>query len=74
MTEKFRKPVTIQIHNVDQSYPMYFTDVDNTYVKEGFYCIVRRHKNQVQKLNFVNFFHTRVTNTNHTLVYITHTS
>jgi hypothetical protein len=44
-----RPTMTIKIHNIDQSQPMYFSGVDNTYVKEGFFCIVRRDINEVQK-------------------------
>ena len=39
----------VKIHNVDQSQPMIFGNVDNTYIKEGFFCIVRRELNEVQK-------------------------
>jgi hypothetical protein len=48
--------MTVSIHNVDQSQPMIFSDVDNTYVKEGFYCIVRRDKNEVQKWPIARIF------------------
>jgi hypothetical protein len=39
----------VQIHNVDQSHPMTFEDVDNTYIKGEFFCLVWREKNVVQK-------------------------
>lgn len=44
-----RNTITVKIHNIDQSQPMIFTGVDNTYVKEGFFCIIRRNRNEVQK-------------------------
>ena len=53
---KLRKTMTIKVHNVDQSQPMVFTDVDNTYVKAGFFCIVRRDLNEVQKFPIANIF------------------
>ena len=53
---KLRKTMTIKVHNVDQSQPMIFTDVDNTYVKAGFFCIVRRDLNEVQKFPVANIF------------------
>ena len=53
---KLRKTMTIKVHNVDQSQPMIFTDVDNTYVKAGFFCIVRRDLNEVQKFPVTNIF------------------
>ena len=53
---KLRKTMTIKVHNVDQSQPMIFTDVDNTYVKAGFFCIVRRDLNEVQKFPITNIF------------------
>jgi len=54
--DRVRKTMTIKVHNVDQSQPMIFHDVDNTYVKEGFFCIVMRHKNEVQKFPVHNIF------------------
>ena len=47
--KKHRKTFLVKIHNIDQSQPMIFDGVDNTYVKEGFFCIVRRDMNEVQK-------------------------
>lgn len=44
-----REKMTIMIHNIDQSQPMIYKDVDNTYIKEGFYCVVNRERNQVMK-------------------------
>jgi hypothetical protein len=39
----------VKIHNIDQSQPMIFSGVDNTYIKEGFFCLVRRELNEVMK-------------------------
>lgn len=44
-----RKTITVKIHNIDQSQPMIFEGIDNTYIKEGFFCLVNREKNEVQK-------------------------
>lgn len=41
--------MTISIQNLDQSQPMIYTDVDNAYVKAGFYCLVWRQQNKVMK-------------------------
>lgn len=54
--KKYRKTMTIQIHNKDQSQPMIFSDVDNTYIKAGFYCLVMREKNIVQKFPIADIF------------------
>ncbi len=51
-----RPTMTILVHNVDQSQPMVFTGVDNTYVKGGFFCIVMRDKNEVQKFPVRDIF------------------
>ncbi len=48
--------MTIKIHNKDQSQPMVFEGVDNTYVKAGFFCIVRRELNEVQKFPVKDIF------------------
>ena len=56
MLNKQRKTMTVKIHNKDQSQPMIYSDVDNTYVKAGFYCVVRRDKNEVQKFPVENIF------------------
>lgn len=53
---KHRKTMTIQIHNKDQSQPMIYSGVDNTYIKAGFYCIVMRDKNIVQKFPVADIF------------------
>lgn len=50
------KTMTIKIYNKDQSQPMEFEMVDNTYVEEGFFCIVRRGLNEVQKFPIENIF------------------
>ncbi len=44
-----RKTMTVKVHNLDQSQPMIYKGVDNTYVKEGFFCLIFRAKNQVMK-------------------------
>jgi len=54
--KKYRKTMIVKIHNIDQSQPMVFDGVDNTYVKAGFFCIVRREKNEVQKYPVENIF------------------
>ncbi len=51
-----RKTMTVAIHNLDQSQPMFFDDVDNTYIKEGFFCMVNRAKNQVMKFPVSRIF------------------
>jgi len=56
MEDGQRKTITVSIHNVDQSQPMIFQGIDNTYVKEGFYCIINRDKNQVQKFPISRIF------------------
>jgi hypothetical protein len=53
---KHRETMTIKVHNKDQSQPMIFDGVDNTYVKAGFFCIVRRDQNEVQKFPMENIF------------------
>ena len=53
---KYRKTMKVKIHNIDQSQPMIFDEVDNTYIKEGFYCIVRRDMNEVQKFPISRIF------------------
>jgi len=47
--KKYHGTMIIKIHNIDQSQPMVFDGVDNTYTKAGFFCIVSRDKNEVQK-------------------------
>jgi hypothetical protein len=54
--KKYRKTMIVKIHNIDQSQPMIFDGVDNTYVKAGFFCIVRREKNEVQKFPLSRIF------------------
>jgi hypothetical protein len=54
--EKHRKTMVVKIHNKDQSQPMIFDGVDNTYVKAGLFCIVRRDANEVQKFPIDNIF------------------
>lgn len=51
-----RPTMTIRIHNIDQSQPMIIDRVDNTYVKAGFFCIVRRNLNEVIKFPMANIF------------------
>ncbi len=51
-----RPTMTIRVHNVDQSQPMIYDEVDNTYVKAGFFCIVRRKRNEVLKFPIANIF------------------
>lgn len=53
---KYRETMIVKIHNIDQSQPMIFDNIDNTYIKEGFYCIVNRDKNQVQKFPVSRIF------------------
>jgi hypothetical protein len=53
---KKHKTLTIKVQNRDQSLPMAFEDIDNCYVKEGFYCMVNRHKNEVQKYPIFRIF------------------
>lgn len=55
MAEK-RKTMTVKIHNKDQAQAMAFSGIDNTYIKAGFYCIVNRDKNTVQKFPVENIF------------------
>lgn len=54
--KKHRKTMIVSIHNIDQSQPMIFDGVDNTYIKEGLFCIVRRDKNEVQKFPLGRIF------------------
>lgn len=54
--DKKRKTMTIKIHNIDQSQPMIFSGIDNTYIKEGFYCLVNRDANRVQKYPISRIF------------------
>ncbi len=57
MTAEFiRGTMTVQVHNIDQAQPMIFKDVDNTYIKEGFYCIVNRKRNAVTKFPIARIF------------------
>ncbi len=51
-----RPTATIRIHNIDQSFAMVFKGVDNTYVKEGFYCLVFRERNEVMKFPVARIF------------------
>ncbi len=51
-----RKTMTVKVHNIDQSQPMVFHEVDNTYIKEGFFCMVFRAKNEVQKFPVSRIF------------------
>lgn len=48
--------MTVIIHNKDQGQGMVYSGVDNTYIKAGFYCIVRRGLNQVMKFPIENIF------------------
>lgn len=51
-----RNKMTVQIHNIDQSQPMIYEGVDNTYIKEGFYCLVFRATNRVMKFPVARIF------------------
>ena len=51
-----RPTMIVKIHNKDQGQSMIFDCVDNTYVKAGFYCIVRKDRNEVQKFPVQNIF------------------
>ncbi len=51
-----RPTMTVLIHNKDQSQPMIFDNVDNTYVKGGFFCLVDRKNNEVMKLPMSEIF------------------
>lgn len=51
-----RPTMTIRIHNIDQSQPMIYDQVDNTYVKAGLFCLVRRKRNEVLKFPMANIF------------------
>lgn len=51
-----RKTMTVQVHNIDQSQPMVYDGVDNTYTKEGFFCLVFRKKNRVMKFPVARIF------------------
>lgn len=51
-----RTMMTISIQNKDQSQPMVYSGVDNTYIKEGFYCLVFRKENRVMKWPVANIF------------------
>ena len=51
-----RPTMTIRVHNKDQSQPMIIDRVDNTYIKAGFFCIVRRQENEVIKLPMADIF------------------
>jgi hypothetical protein len=46
----------VEIHNTDQSLPMIFEGVDNTYIKDGFFCLVWREKNIVHKYPICRIF------------------
>jgi len=46
----------VLVHNIDQSQPMIFQNIDNTYIKEGFYCLVNRTDNIVQKFPINRIF------------------
>ena len=50
--KKYHGTMIVKIHNIDQSQPMIFDGVDNTYTKAGFFCIVRRDKNEVRYVVF----------------------
>ena len=56
MAEFHRSTMTVKIHNIDQSQPMVYDGVDNTYIKEGFYCLVRRARNEVMKFPVSRIF------------------
>ena len=48
--------MTVRVQNKDQAQPMIFSNVDNTYIKAGFYCLVFREKNDVQKFPIGDIF------------------
>ncbi len=48
--------MTVQVHNIDQSQPMVYKGVDNTYIKEGFFCLVIRGVNLVLKFPVARIF------------------
>lgn len=54
--KKYRKTMTVEVQNIDQSQPMIFDSIDNTYIKEGFYCLVNRDSNRVQKFPVSRIF------------------
>lgn len=54
--QKHRKTMTVKVHNVDQSQPMVYSGVDQTYVKAGFFCLVFRDDNKVVKFPMANIF------------------
>lgn len=54
--KKKRKTMTVSIQNKDQSQPMIYNGVDNTYVKAGFFCMVFRDKNRVYKYPMSDIF------------------
>lgn len=51
-----RNTMTVQVHNKDQSQPMIYSGVDNTYIKAGFFCLVFRDENRVMKFPVENIF------------------
>lgn len=51
-----RPTMTVEIHNIDQSQPMVYSGVDNTYVKEGFFCLIFREQNRVLKFPVARIF------------------
>lgn len=51
-----RAKMIVKVHNVDQSQPMIYEGVDNTYIKEGFFCLVFRDKNEVMKFPVARIF------------------
>lgn len=51
-----RKTMTVKVHNIDQAQAMIFEHVDNTYIKEGFYCMVFRLENKVMKFPVSRIF------------------
>ena len=54
--KKYHGTMVVRIHNKDQSQAMVFDGIDNAYIKAGFYCLVNRDKNTVQKFPIENIF------------------
>lgn len=48
--------INVLVHNIDQSLPMGYEDVDNTYVKDGFYCLFISKQNVVHKFPIARIF------------------
>ncbi len=51
-----RPTMIVSVHNTDQGQPMVYEHIDNTYIKDGFYCLVNRKANQVMKFPVRNIF------------------